>query len=60
MSLRGPDTRVRLDATSPHGCHGVVRLWFTLAATNRSDTPLPRAGGVKHAGPRDTLLVFAP
>ncbi|MGM0486270.1 MAG: hypothetical protein ACQESR_05855 [Planctomycetota bacterium] len=29
-----------LDTQGPHGCHGLVPWWFTLAATHRPDTPL--------------------
>ncbi|MFO7906680.1 MAG: aminotransferase class V-fold PLP-dependent enzyme [Pirellulaceae bacterium] len=29
-----------LETQGPHGCHGLVPWWFTLAATHRSDTPL--------------------
>ncbi|MFO7901206.1 MAG: hypothetical protein R6U98_00970 [Pirellulaceae bacterium] len=44
---------------SPHGCHGLVPWWFTLAATNRSDTPLLAVGSVERNGPRDKPVAFA-
>ncbi|MFO7902691.1 MAG: hypothetical protein R6U98_08525, partial [Pirellulaceae bacterium] len=43
-----------------HGCRGLVPWWFTLAATNRPDTPLLAVGSVERNGPRDKPAAFAP
>ncbi|MFO7902031.1 MAG: hypothetical protein R6U98_05175, partial [Pirellulaceae bacterium] len=45
---------------SPHGCHGLVPWWLTLAATNRPDTPLLAVGSVERNEPRDKPVAFAP